>query len=727
MNLYDKTKRITALLLAMLTVLLSSCGSTPPPETAYTHETEAETEEKKMPIDPDSVVYPDEELPSVYITTEGGVQATSKEEYIDCTFRLGLNDRYSAFTGDHTDADGAEGQLRCRGNASYNNREMRAKNKYSYKLKLDKKADVLGMGKSKHWLLINNWRDTSNLRHKFAYDFAEMLGVAHTNSTWVELYYNGEYRGLYLLAESIRISEDRVDTFDWEEFAEDVAGEYAADKGLSEVDTELLEDRLAEDLSWISKGKIVFSPTWGSASNIDLTPYYNKDKLDFSSGYLIEWCTSYDSTGTKWKTALTIPLQLDSPKMLHTNTEMYEYVRTLVQDFEDAVRSPNFYNSKGKHYSEYVDMKSLVDYWMIWNFTENNEFGARSMYFYIDGGKIHFGPIWDFDCTLGNVITMTEGNSKPNYWVHDKKNSWFKELFGDPWFTSVCAERWYDIREGIEDMISGVELNIGYMGEAAERCYERNGVRYETIRNPAGNNGQSMSPKEDFALIRGWLRERVKWLDEHFSETAPRIDASSYVRDSGTKVSLSLNGTAPESDKVTLHGIRADHVIRPDAEGTLKLKLSTTHTTTVSADLYLNCGEFLGEAPLTVIKDAEFEISTSLLDMREGALNVIFIPMFRKDGSMRSMTSVLIRVSSQKAPTEGQVLVSLRGSTQLLEAGGKLVFPEPEAEREGFVAEGWSCDGVTVYRPGESIAASESAYYFVKWKRLDRFNVMKLD
>ena len=64
---------------------------------------------------------------------------------------------------------------------------------------------------------------------------AGMLGLAHTDCTWVELYYNGEYRGLYLLTESIRIAEDRVDTFDWEDLCEDVAAEYAESNSLSKM------------------------------------------------------------------------------------------------------------------------------------------------------------------------------------------------------------------------------------------------------------------------------------------------------------------------------------------------------------------------------------------------------------------------------------------------------------------------------------------------------------
>ena len=52
-----------------------------------------------------------------------------------------------------------------------------------------------------------------------------------------------------------------------------------------------------------------------------------------------------------------IPVTLKSPAKLSTNTAMYKYVHTLIQDFENALFSPSFYNAQGKHYSEYVDVE----------------------------------------------------------------------------------------------------------------------------------------------------------------------------------------------------------------------------------------------------------------------------------------------------------------------------------------------------------------------------------
>ena len=720
---------VIALLLAALTaVILLASPRNGTDTVGNMRETAQETEESDTLPNPDSVSYPDEELPRVYITTDGGVQATSKDEYIDCIFRIEQGDRYASSRSNYTDSDGGKAEIRCRGNASYTNPEMREKNKYSYKIKLDKKADVLGMGKNKHWYLINNWRDTSNLRHKIAYDMAAMLGLAHVDCTWVELWYNGEYRGLYLLTESISIGEDRVDTFDWEEFAEDVAAEYADSASLSGNDEKRLEDAMCADLSWISTGSIGYTDSEGKAHKVDLTPYFDKSSLDLTSGYLIEYCTSYDSEGTKWKTEMGVPTMMDSPEMLHTNSEMYEYVHTLVQDFENAVRSPDFHNGKGKHYSEYVDVDSLVDYWMVWNFLCNNEFGARSIYYYIDGGKIHFGPIWDFDQTSGNVITVESKNSKGDYWVHDKKNAWFRELFGDPWFTALCQERWYSIREGIDDLITSVDVYADYMLEAAERCYERNGVRFYTIRNPDGNGGKSMAPAEDIALIRRWMRERVQWIDECFSYTAPNVDDGGYVRSEYITVTATHNRAELEREEACVHASRADYILSPDAQGAILVKIFATHKSAASVEVDLNGTSYLGTREVVSADGAIFySIDISELDMRDGALNVLYVIMRKSNGDVLGTSSLVIRTTSVGNPESDECLVRLDEALMIVKEGATLTFPEITETRDGYVAWGWTTGDDRVYRAGESVTVEEDSYYFVRWKRLDRFSIMLLE
>ncbi|MBQ2862633.1 MAG: CotH kinase family protein, partial [Clostridia bacterium] len=439
---------LTSFLLSTVLVLfvLSSCDTGAVDSViSDTEMTQAETE-RESEIQPEDIVYHEEEFPVVYISTADGFQVTSKTEYTECNVRIELNDRYSAYTSTYTDEDGGGALIRCRGNMSYRLEDMKVKNKYSYKIKLDKKANVLGMGKSKHWILVNSWRDPGYQRNKASYDYSAMLGLDHVDSQWVSVYYNGEYRGVYLLCETIRVADDRIEMFNWEEFAEDIAEKYAEDHGFSDELEQLLSDGMEDNLEWITTYKYTFTYD-GESEIIDLSKYYDKDKLDFTSGYLIESCQgALGSETVNWTTKHNVPISVDSPSRL-TNPEMLDYVRTLIQDFEDALFSPTFYNAKGKHYSEYVDVDSMVDYWLVWNYFLNTEFSVRSLFFYIYDGKIIGGPCWDFDATAGSVMTMSAAKAKTDYWLHDRNSAWWLEIFGDPWFTSLCQERWYEMRE----------------------------------------------------------------------------------------------------------------------------------------------------------------------------------------------------------------------------------------------------------------------------------------
>ena len=77
-----------------------------------------------------------------------------------------------------------------------------------YKVKLEKKADLLGRGDAakyadKHWLLLREWRQTLNI--PIGLKMNELLGLSWTPACeHVNLFMNGKYRGVYLLTEQVR-------------------------------------------------------------------------------------------------------------------------------------------------------------------------------------------------------------------------------------------------------------------------------------------------------------------------------------------------------------------------------------------------------------------------------------------------------------------------------------------------------------------------------------------
>lgn len=96
-------------------------------------------------------------------------------------------------------------QLNGRGNSTW---ELEKK---PYSITLSTAADLLGMGSAQKWILLSNGFDLSNLRNTIATGLSSDLGLPYTpQSQWIDLYVNGEYRGLYLLSERNEIHPERV-------------------------------------------------------------------------------------------------------------------------------------------------------------------------------------------------------------------------------------------------------------------------------------------------------------------------------------------------------------------------------------------------------------------------------------------------------------------------------------------------------------------------------------
>lgn len=114
---------------------------------------------------------------------------------------------YGEYTKVNISVDGInnEGKIKIRGNST-----MWA-DKKAYKIKFNKKQDVLGMGKAKKWVLLANAYDKTLMRNKLIFDFGSNLNFEYTpKSKYVDLYINGVYKGDYLLVEPVEVNKNRL-------------------------------------------------------------------------------------------------------------------------------------------------------------------------------------------------------------------------------------------------------------------------------------------------------------------------------------------------------------------------------------------------------------------------------------------------------------------------------------------------------------------------------------
>ena len=142
-------------------------------------------------------------LPVVFLDTPQAQPIVSKDDWIaESTVRI--------FKADGTlDYEGTT-SVKGRGNSTWTQFP-----KKPYALKLDSKAEILGMAKHKRWCLLANWMDRTLIRNAVAFEIARKTDLAWTPSgEFVELMLNGKHNGNYYLCEQVKVDKNRVNLSD---------------------------------------------------------------------------------------------------------------------------------------------------------------------------------------------------------------------------------------------------------------------------------------------------------------------------------------------------------------------------------------------------------------------------------------------------------------------------------------------------------------------------------
>ncbi len=144
-----------------------------------------------------SSIYPYAGIPRVVIETEDLLEINDRETEIPAKMRI-WGERYP-------ETGLMEMTIRGRGNLSWSMHQK------SYKLEFKNKQTLLGMPKDRDRALISNYADKSLMKNYLMYHLATKMGMPYApRCEYVELYLNKEYLGVYLLTETIKKSQNRV-------------------------------------------------------------------------------------------------------------------------------------------------------------------------------------------------------------------------------------------------------------------------------------------------------------------------------------------------------------------------------------------------------------------------------------------------------------------------------------------------------------------------------------
>lgn len=341
-------------------------------------------------------------LPTMFINTpEGGldrIHADKSHKEKGCTM-LAINSKGKV------DYDAELASMKGRGNSTW------GYPKRPYNIKLGSKAKLFGMEKAKSWCLLANYEDLSLLRNQIIFSVGAEIGLRETpDCRSIDLYVNGEYKGVYLITEKVEINKNRVDIFDLEEATEDLN---------PDLDFSTLP---AQGFYGKYSGSLENTQRWYEIPN---------EPADITGGYLmeLELGSRYPNEASGFVTKRSQPVILKSPE--YASQAQIEYISGYWQEMEDALYSDTGYNSLGKHYSEYINTLSYARQYLIEEWSGDWDAGITSNYFYKDAnGKICAGPIWDFDSAANNV-RAGHTISDPLQWNAKTRTLWYNALMGN--------------------------------------------------------------------------------------------------------------------------------------------------------------------------------------------------------------------------------------------------------------------------------------------------------
>jgi len=369
--------------------------------------------------------------------------------------------------------------------------------KKPYQLTLNQEADLLDMGESTAWVLLANTYDLSNIRNKITYDMGIDLGLEGSpRSEFVDLYLNNVYHGTYQLTEKIEYARNRLEYSDLENQNVRLNG-----SNLNTYRQFSLED---------GRYRGYYLPT---------------SPQDISGGYLIEhdYGDKYIEEQSGFRTKSGECYVVCNPK--HATYDEVKYIADLFQEIEDAIKSKDGYNKKtGKHYSEYIDVKSWADKYIVEEFTKNTGGGCSSSYFYklpdSVSEKVFGGPIWDYDKAYGRMGGISSSTNDLNYLtLHSDYTDLFVYLQQHEDFTAMVCYEWKEkFSPYIENVLcKQIDGNSMMLKESLKMNFERFEAMYDYGLNM---DTDSECYEKEIEGIKQFVISRKKALDQLWTAEA---------------------------------------------------------------------------------------------------------------------------------------------------------------------------------------------------------------
>ena len=211
-----------------------------------------------------------------------------------------------------------------------------------------------------------------------------------------------------------------------------------------------------------------------------------------------------------------------------------EYIKSYFDEFDHVLHGPNW-KDPVEGYRAYIDVDSWIDFHVLEVLSGNVDALNYSTFFYKPrGGKITFGPHWDFDRALGST---DERDAYPRRWNTGRffHAPWWTRLFSDPDFWQLWVDRWQALRVTTFSETNLFDL-IDRLTDQLREAQPREVKRWDL--EPRGGTYQS-----EIDWMKSWLSQRMDFIDQQLVQP-PQFNRGSGQVASGFQLTLTAQSNA---------------------------------------------------------------------------------------------------------------------------------------------------------------------------------------
>lgn len=365
-------------------------------------------------------------------------------------------------------------------------------------------TNIFGMGSEQDWILQAPYIDKTMMRNVLTYQLSNEMGQYAVETKFCEMILDGDYKGVYVFMERIKIDNDRLD----------------------------LED---------------------------LDPILDNTQPNITGGYIWKVDKGEADNSDGFTTAETDRYRYHDPNPNNISTAQGNYLKSELESFEAIMNNGGNIADPLTGYPSKIDVSTWVDQFILQEWTKNPDAFGSSMYYHkYRNGKLRMGPVWDLNLALGASYHGFANFSTD--WTTDFGHaligpSYNQELFDDPTFQCLMRDRWDELRS------PGQPLHINSINAVIDSIYnllnagpqQRNYTRWDILGKQVWLEAPGAQTRDTYLkeidYMKDWIADRLDWVDSNMpSGTCPTPTPQNSLVINEIMYNPAVTGTQIEGD-----------------------------------------------------------------------------------------------------------------------------------------------------------------------------------